>query len=697
MKLYIHDKCMEQLFELPKAIQKKVLEFQRKFRDNSKAESIHLEPITTFKDQQLRTARIDAKYRAIIKVPDTGDSYYLLWVDNHDEAMDWAKDKVFFWNDNTQTAQIFTAPELQVVHQMQSSADKLSLFSKYSDDQLLAIGIPAASMGLVHSIKDLNELGECEKYLPPDAFENLFYLTEGANIEILIAEINEGKLKSDNKDEQIKSINNKRSFIEVDDDLMEEIINGDLSKWQIFLHPSQRKLVESNFKGSVKVTGGAGTGKTVVALHRLKFLSTLPSGNDNRKIAFTTFTNALTQNLNILADKLSIDKSKVVINNIDALAREIAIENKLIDKSTRVLDFYNSKSSLELWDEILEQSLSEFDSLFLSAEYQSVVLFNDIKEVDDYLRVSRIGRGKPISRKQKMEVWDLISTYNKKKKEDGYIDRGELFNLVSAYNKTCPENQFKYLIADEVQDLSNVELRFLRSLVEEKENDLFLVGDPFQKIYARKLNFTAAGIAVRGNRSKQLRINYRTSEEIKRLALSAVKGINYDDFDGEAEKLNGYLSLFHGDVPTYEVFKTKTEEIQATIRLIAELKDRGLKYADIAIGCRTKDSIREIKTSLHKARIPYTDNSAALSPSSSGVCLSTFHGLKGLEYKAVILSDVNNRTSPLYFQKMEDMSAAEKEEYLHSERSLLYVAITRAISTLKIFGTGVKTNLISIR
>lgn len=697
MKLYIHDKCMEQLFELPKAIQKKVLEFQRKFRDNSKAESIHLEPITTFKDQQLRTARIDAKYRAIIKVPDTGDSYYLLWVDNHDEAMDWAKDKVFFWNDNTQTAQIFTAPELQVVHQMQSSADKLSLFSKYSDDQLLAIGIPAASMGLVHSITDLNELGECEKYLPPDAFENLFYLTEGANIEILIAEINEGKLKSDNKDEQIKSINNKRSFIEVDDDLMEEIINGDLSKWQIFLHPSQRKLVESNFKGSVKVTGGAGTGKTVVALHRLKFLSTLPSGNDNRKIAFTTFTNALTQNLNILADKLSIDKSKVVINNIDALAREIAIENKLIDKSTRVLDFYNSKSSLELWDEILEQSLSEFDSLFLSAEYQSVVLFNDIKEVDDYLRVSRIGRGKPISRKQKMEVWDLISTYNKKKKEDGYIDRGELFNLVSAYNKTCPENQFKYLIADEVQDLSNVELRFLRSLVEEKENDLFLVGDPFQKIYARKLNFTAAGIAVRGNRSKQLRINYRTSEEIKRLALSAVKGINYDDFDGEAEKLNGYLSLFHGDVPTYEVFKTKTEEIQATIRLIAELKDRGLKYADIAIGCRTKDSIREIKTSLHKARIPYTDNSAALSPSSSGVCLSTFHGLKGLEYKAVILSDVNNRTSPLYFQKMEDMSAAEKEEYLHSERSLLYVAITRAISTLKIFGTGVKTILISIR
>ncbi|MBS1778807.1 MAG: DEAD/DEAH box helicase [Bacteroidetes bacterium] len=687
---------MEQLFELPKVIQKKVLEFQRKFRDNSKAESIHLEPINTFKDQQLRTARIDDKYRAIIKVPDTGNSYYLLWVDNHDEAMDWAKDKVFYWNDNTQTAQIFTAPEVQVVHQMQSSADKLGLFSKYSDDQLLEIGIPTASIALVHSIKDLNELGDCEKYLPTDAFENLFYLTEGANIEILIAEIKEGKLKSDNKDDQIKSINNKRSFIEVDDELMEEIINGDLSRWQIFLHPSQRKLVESNFKGSVKVTGGAGTGKTVVALHRLKFLSNLPDINDKRKIAFTTFTNALTQNLNLLANKLSIDKNKVVINNIDALAKEIAIEDKLVDKSIRVLDFYNTKSSIEFWEEILEQSLSEFDSSFLSSEYQNVVLFNDIKNIDGYLKVSRIGRGKPISRKQKMEVWNLIETYNKKKKEHGYVDRSELFNIVSEYNNTLTKKPFKYLIADEVQDLSNVELRLLRSLVEEKENDLFLVGDPFQKIYARKLNFTAAGIAVRGNRSKKLRINYRTSEEIKRLALSAVKGINYDDFDGEAEKLNGYLSLFHGDTPTYEVFKTKTEEIQTIIKLINELKDSGLKYADIAIGCRTRDSIREIKTNLHKAKIPYSDNSAAPSTASSGICLSTFHGLKGLEFKAVIMSDVNNRTSPLYFQKMEDMSTFEKEEYLHSERSLLYVAITRAISTLKIFGTGIKTNLISL-
>ena len=694
MKLYVHDKCFEQIIDLPKAIQKKVLEFQKKFRDNSKSEAIHLEPISTFKDPTLRTARIDQKYRAIIKVPQSGDSYYMLWVDNHDEAMDWARNKVFLWNENTQTAQIFTAPEEEMVKPVTASIKKQNLFVDFTDDSLLAIGVPLQSMNLVRSIRDLDELGQAEKFLPADAFENLFYISEGANIELLIAEIVEGKSKSANVEEQINSINNQRNFVQVDDELMAEIINGDLSKWQIFLHPSQRKLVESNFKGSVKVTGGAGTGKTVVALHRLKHLSNLPD-NDKRKTVFTTFTNALTVNLTTLAKKLSIDESKAQIINIDALVREIAKEAKLIGKETRIMDTPNSKKSEEVWDEVLEQNLTEFDTAFLVTEYQSVILFNDIQSLDSYLKVSRIGRGKPISRKQKMDCWKLIELYNAKKKTNSYIDRAELYNIVSTYNKSQKVKQFKYVIADEVQDLSNIELRFLRSLVEEKENDIFLVGDPYQRIYARKINFSAAGISVRGTRSKQLRINYRTSEEIKRLALSAVKGINYDDFDGEAEKLNGYLSLFHGEQPTYQIFKTKNEELDALVTQINALKHSNYGLEDVAIGCRTKDAVKEVKNHLHKLKIPYKDISSS-SEDGKGVVLSTFHSLKGLEFKAVLLADVNNRTSPLYFAKYDEMEAIEKVDYLNSERSLIYVAITRAISVLKVFGTGVKSELISL-
>nr|WP_315234109.1 UvrD-helicase domain-containing protein [uncultured Flavobacterium sp.] len=696
MKLFIHDKCMEQLFALPKPVQKKVLEFQRKFRENSKSSAINFEAISTFKDQQLRTARIDDKYRAIVKAPETGDNYYLLWVDNHDEAMDWAKNKVFYWNDNTDSAQIFTAPETNIVNQkVHDSIKAPHLFDGFSDEQLLHIGVPSQTLILVRSLKDLNELGDSEKYIPNDAFENLFYITEGLNIELLIAEINEGKSIAEEIEAKANSINNKRNFVEVDDDLMSEIINGDLSKWQIYLHPSQRKLVEPDFKGSVRVTGGAGTGKTVVALHRLKKLTSILIDSDDRKVLFTTFTNALTQNLSLLADKLSIDKTKIIITNIDTLLRDLAKEYNLVDKNVRILDFYNSKSSYDLWDDFLEQNLTEFDTLFLTTEYQNVILFNDIKNLEDYLKVSRIGRGKPISRKIKMEVWELVEKYNHKKKEESYVDRAELFNLVTNHLKSATERPFKNVITDEVQDLSNIELRFLRALVEEKANDLFLVGDPYQKIYTRKINFTAAGISIRGNRSKQLKINYRTSEEIKRLAVTAVKGINYDDFDGETEKLNGYLSLFHGEQPTYEVYKTKSDEINAIINHIAELKEKGFKLNDIALAFRTKEALKEVKTALHKNKIPFTDN-AAVGNDNTGIILSTFHGIKGLEFKAVMLCDVNNRTVPLMIQKMDTMEQQEKEDYLNREKSLLYVAMTRAISVLKITGTGIKSELINI-
>jgi superfamily I DNA/RNA helicase len=626
----------------------------------------------------------------------SGETYHLLWVDNHDEAMDWAKNKVFEWNENTQTAQIFTSPEKVDNIDKNVIETTVGLYADYSDDELIKIGVPETLLELVRNINGLNDLEKNEKYLPTDAFENLFYLSEGININQLIAEINEGKTSSDNAIDQFNSNNNKRYFVEVDDVLMDEIINGDFGKWQTFLHPSQRQLVESTFKGSVKVTGGAGTGKTVVALHRLKKLASITDLLDYRKTVFTTFTNSLTTNLKSLANKLSIDNSKTVITNIDSLVKDLALEANITTKYTRILDMFNSKSSAEVWDEILEKNLSEFDVRFLSAEYQNVILYNDVTTLEIYLTTSRIGRGKPLTRKQKMDIWDLVEKYNEYKQANDFFDRAELFNKVSNYNNSLENKPFKHVIADEIQDLSNVELRFLRSLVETKENDLFLVGDPYQKIYDRKINFSAAGISIRGNRSKQLRINYRTSEEIKKLAISTIKGINYDDFDGEQEKLVGYLSVFHGELPSYEIFSTKGQEIDYIIENLSILKDTGLNLNAIAIGSRTKDGLKDIKTALHRLKIPYNDITTSSSNDSKGVVLSTFHGLKGLEFKAIFLTDVNNRTCPLMvgnFYKMED---AEKTEFLNREKGLIYVAMTRSVNILMISGVGVKSELISI-
>jgi hypothetical protein len=693
MKLYIHEKCFEKILDLPKTVQKNVLDFQKKFRLNSKAESIHLEPIKTFKDKQLRTARVNDKYRAIVRVPESGDNYYLLWVDNHDEAMDWAKNKVFQWNDQTQMAQIFDSPDTIEVAGAKELAKSVKLFESFTNGQLGEIGVPDVLLPIVRAIENLDHLSRLEQKLPADVFENLFFLSEGLSIDQLIAEIQEGKNQNGDSSTIEDSTNNKRSFIEVSDQLISELINGDLSKWQVFLHPSQRKLVEGHFKGSVKVTGGAGTGKTVVALHRVKHLSSMVSSG---KILFTTFTNALTVNLRLLAEKLGIDQNKVMLTNIDTLVSDLSSAYKLKLKGQQVLDMPNSKTSEELWEQVLELNLSEFDAKFLYTEHQQVILYNNITNLEEYLKTSRIGRGKPITRKQRMEIWRLIEIYNSEKRRLNYYDRSELINAITNFLNSAQTKPFEYVIADELQDMSNVELRFLRSLADSRENDLFMVGDPYQKIYAKKINFSSAGIQIRGNKSKQLRINYRTSEEIKRLALASIQDLSYDDFDGESESLKGYLSIFHGEKPTYEVFKTKSEEIEAINSHISEFLHQGFGYSDIAIALRTKESIKEIKTSLHKLKIPYCDLTTGLKSDKDGITLSTFHGMKGLEFKAVILADVNNRTCPLIFSGLDQWETERKQDYFNSEKSLIYVAITRAINILKITGTGVKSEVVKV-
>ncbi len=687
IRLYIHEKCFEQMFNLPKATQKKVVEFQKKFRDNPKSAAIHLEPISDFKDQSLQTARIDQKYRAVIKVPETGKDYYLLWVDNHDEAYDWARTKTFLWNEHTGTAQIFNAPIVnQTLTVPPIQHDETMLFQSYPNEKILALGVPQQCMALIRKIKNLDDLDKIEKEIPIDAFENLFYLADGANIDTLIREIQEGASNDP------ECINNKRSFIRVDESLLEEWLDGSFEKWQLFLHPSQRKLVENTFNGPVKVTGGGGTGKTVVALYRLKRLAA--KGNSQKKILFTTFTHALTNNLASLIDRLQIPKNQFKLLNIDRLAMEHAEQIGLIDKSTRILDFPGSKKAIEAWEKILEDHLSSFDAYFLQQEYTEVWLYNNISDAQDYYHASRLGRGRVLSRKLKMEIAGLVEAYTNYKAQHQYMDRFELFNKLTDHFSTDIEKPYSHVIADEIQDFSNAELRFLRSLVENSTDDLFLVGDPYQKIYARQLNFSKAGINIRGNRSKRLRINYRTTEEIKRLAISTVRGFSYDDFDGAAETMDGYMSLMHGEKPGYQVFKTRTEELQHILMQVTELL-KELRPNNIVIASRTKDAIKDIKTLLHNNHLPFYDL-ADKTGDPTGINLSTFHSLKGLEFKAVFLNNVYTITAPLVLGNWHDMTEEEKNEHLLHEKSLLYVAMTRAISYLSITGFGAKSELINI-
>lgn len=694
MRLFLGDTCWEKLFLLPKKVQKKVVEFQDKFKKNPYGHAINLEPIAGFKDGNMRTARIGDDYRAIIGLL-PNDDYCLLYVDHHDEAMQWARNKRFERNKMTGTIQVVpiltTAEPASTVSATETSQPLP--FAAYSDEQLLKIGVPENLLALVRGIRDLEDLDKNEDNLPADVFEHLFDLLDEKNIDQIIAEIEEGRNASDDA----QNANNKSHFIEITgENELEKYLDGDFEKWQIFLHPTQRVLVESDYKGSVKVTGGGGTGKTVAALHRLKRLS---EGAPRKSVLYTTYTKALIRNVRQKIRNLHVNEDACVIDNIDGLLSEVASKYGIKPKGWNVLDYikvdYGKTKNQEIWEDIVDNNLTAFDADFLYQEYLDVIAYNNITDLKAYLRQPRRGRSKALSVKQRMEIWKLVEMYVAEKKEQHYFDRSELFNITANYLNDNGIHPFAHIIADEIQDFSNPELRFLRALTPEGPNDLFMVGDPYQRIYNnRQINFSSVGINVRGKRSRRLKVNYRTTEEIKRQAVSVVKGCAYDNFDGEAEKLDGYVSLMHGPQPEYNVYPSPQEEQNAVLKFIKECHEGGISYKDIAIANPRRDGLRDFQSSLHISGMPYKNLENSDNGDVDGIVLSTMHNMKGLEFKVVIITGINHNSFPSKPYNWNGMDKREQTNHMMNQRSLMYVAITRAMQKVLITGVGEKSELL---
>lgn len=313
----------------------------------------------------------------------------------------------------------------------------------------------------------------------------------------------------------------------------------------------------------------------------------------------------------------------------------------------------------------------------------------------------RVGRTKALSRKQRVEIWKLVEKYIALKHKRKLVDRLELFNETSKYLNENNIHPFTNVIADEFQDFSNPELKFLRALVAEGRNDLFLTGDPMQRIYSgRKINFGAAGINVRGVRSKRLKINYRTTEPIKRVAVGVINGQTFDDMDGGTESIKGYVSLIHGgEHPVYNVVGNASEEVIQVIEWIEECKQSNIELKDICIAGPNMGLLKDLQTRLHTDGTPYKVlKGTSRQGNQNGVSLCTLHSLKGLEFKVVILMGINERnipSKPTDGYPFNGMDALDKKEFLSSMRSLMYVSITRARQLVFMVGYGQPCGLIS--
>lgn len=695
MRLFLSDTCYEPLFALPKKIQTKVVNFQKKFRECTTANGMHLEPIAQFNDSSMRTARIDDNYRAVIGLID--DNAYLLYVGTHENAYNWGIRKKLVWNDHTQACQLVTIQQTTeiIVKTEDKESDVSYPYANITNDKWLKIGVPEELIAQVKLIRSLDDLEPLEEYLPTDAFENIYNLLDGESIDDIIAEIEDGQAKEN--EDQLLSNNNKRRFVELsDDDTLQRILDDKMDKWQLFLHPSQQKLVDADYKGTMKVCGGAGTGKTVAALHRLKHLS----ANPGAKILFTTYTKTLKDNLDLLIQKMEINRSRCTLNNIDQVLIETARQYK-IKEGYKILDFSGDEESLKLWREVLETEVTEFDEKFLYDEYIDVIVYFGNTDVRSYMMQQRVGRTKALSRKQRIEIWNLVEKYVALKQERKVVDRLELFNETTKFLNENNIRPYTNVIADEFQDFSNPELKFLRALVAEGRNDLFLTGDPMQRIYSgRKINFCAAGINVRGVRSRRLKINYRTTEPIKKVAVSVIKGISFDDMDGGTESMNGYVSLIHGgEKPIYKMVGSASDEVSQIIEWINECVNSHIIPNDICVAAPSMGLMKDLQTYMHSNGVAYKIlKGSSKQGASNGISLCTLHSLKGLEFKVVILMGINERNIPSKVAEgypFSGMDALDKKEFLSSKRSLLYVAITRARQLVYLVGYGEPCGLLS--
>lgn len=390
---------------------------------------------------------------------------------------------------------------------------------------------------------------------------------------------------------------------------------------------------------------------------------------------------------------MDINQNRCTLSNIDQVLIEIAKQYKIKD-GYKILDYSGNEESIKLWREVLETEVTEFDEQFLYDEYIDVIIYFGNTDAKSYMMQQRVGRTKALSRKQRIDIWKLVEKYVALKNERKVVDRLELFNETTKYLNDNNIRPYTNIIADEFQDFSNPELKFLRSLVAEGKNDLFLTGDPMQRIYSgRKINFSAAGINVRGVRSRRLKINYRTTEPIKRVAVGVIKGQVYDDMDGGTESIKGYVSLIHGgETPLYKIVDNANDEVMQIVEWVNQCTQNDILLKDICIASPSMGLMKDLQSHLHVNGIAYKVlKGTSKVGSNNGISLCTFHSLKGLEFKVVILMGVNERNIP---SKATDsypfngMDVLEKKEFLSSKRSLLYVAITRARQLVYVVGYG---------
>ncbi len=680
VKVAISDDFLRAFAAIPRDRQQAVIKFLSQFRQNPASPSISYEKIQQATDEHMRSVRIDQNYRGIVLKPEVGDVYCLLWVDKHDDAYDWARRHKAAIHPELGNIQIFETSHGAVEIAAPAASAQPGLFDKLKNRELIRLGVPEEAVSLVRAVVSEDTLESLQTRLPDDAFEALFYYAAGESYEDILRD-RELPAEVDVSDyaEALDRDATKRHFVVVTEDSdLEALLAAPLAMWRVFLHPSQRKLVERDWNGPVRVLGGAGTGKTVVAMRRAVWLARKLKDIPGKPVLLTTFTRTLAEDIKaqIAMIATSPERERIEIVNIDqwalGLLRRFGYRQELL---------FDENKRREYWARALTRkpdALNHPDS-FYRAEFERVVLPQGCETVEDYLKASRIGRGIQLSRPQRAVIWPVFAEYRAQLRTANYREIEEAYrDALSLLKREGTALGIHSIVVDEAQDLSGAALELLRAAVPTGANDLFIVGDAHQRIYRHKATLSKVGIDIRG-RGRRLRINYRTTDEIRRWAIARLADCNIDDLDGQPDTLMGYVSLTHGPRPEEVISPSRNEERKTIFSTVTRLMADGIPLRNICIVVRTNEEAAEYSDWLRAENLDVLklDRTTSDADESSGVRVATMHRVKGLEFDAVVLA---NFRDPEYFAKRfsEDNDAGVLTDTLTNERCLLHVAATRA-------------------
>ena len=694
-KVAISSEFFSSVLHLPKAQQDKAVKFMEMFRKDPKSPGINYETIQVSRDKNLRSVRIDQAYRAIVLAPAKGNVYILLWADKHDDAYDWAKNKVLKINSENGVLQFLDSEYIDEANQLKiiSEVSNKGLFADIRDRHLVRLGVPDDLIPLVRQVEIPIDIDELKKKIPDEAYEALSLLADGISLEEVLSvydiQLHEGEeenIDTEDFSSALERPESKRRFLLAsDDEALQNMLDAPLEKWRVFLHPLQRKLIFRDWNGPVRVLGGAGTGKTVVAMHRAKWLAEQTLAERDKKILFTTYTKNLAADIeNNLKNICSVEvMRKIEVVNLDAWVK------RFLDKQGYKVNFaFNEKQKNTLWEQALVLKPDEFDlpDSFYHEEREKVIQPQSISNIEEYFKARRVGRGVRLDRAMRKVIWPVFENYrlglndaNLKETEDAYRDA---ISVITAKGIQLP---YYSVIVDEAQDFGLNAFKLIRNIVSEHKNDLFIVGDSHQRIYGSKVVLGHCDIKIVG-RSRKLRVNYRTTEQIRHTAMAVLEGIPFDDLDNGVDEQKGYRSLMTGAEPLVQCFNSAQEEIDDLIQSLQSLSNEDLEKTCLV--ARRNSDIERYIAAFAEAGIAYykVDHNTLDNIDHKGVRVATMHRVKGLEFDAMYIAGVNDGILPLDVVESDDKTIIREHEW--RERSLLYVAITRAKRFCSISGFG---------